>query len=101
MFIDKLNFVLVILILVAYAVANLLVVWHYSIKLMWKEFWVGQKWCGKICANVFYLPAWVINFVLLVVVCVAYWVLMPIYKLLKLIIKWLSPLYKQALKLEM
>lgn len=101
MFIDKLNLVLSILVLLVYAVANILVAWRYSPKLMWKEFWKEQKWCGKICANVFYLPAWIINLVLMVFVCLVCWVLMPIYKLLKALIKWLYPLYKKAIKFEL
>ena len=101
MFIDKLNLILAILVLVAYSIANLLVVWNYSLKFMWEEFWVGQKWCGKICANVFYLPAWIINLALVVVVCVAYWVLKPICQLLKCLVKWLYPLYTKAIKFDM
>ena len=101
MFIDKLNLVLSILVLVAYSIANLLVVWNYSLKFMWEEFWVGQKWCGKICANVFYLPAWIINIALTLLVFGAYWVLMPIYKILKCLVKWLRPLYDKAIKFDM
>ena len=101
MFIDKLNLVLGILVLLAYAVANILVVWHYSPKLMFEVFWKEQKWCGKICANVFYLPAWIINFVLMAFVCLVSWVFIPIHKLLKAFVKWIYPLYKQAIKFEL
>ena len=101
MFIDYALLVFGSLVLLAYAIANILVVINYSLKFMRKEFWVSQKWCGKICANVFYLPAWIINFALAIIVCVVYWVLIPIYKLLKGLVKWLHPLYEKAIRFDM
>lgn len=101
MFIDYLNLALGILVLLAYAVANILVVINYPIRFMWKEFWVEQKVFGKICANVFYLPAWVISFALVGVVCALNCVIVPLYKVFGLLAKWINPLFKKAIKLEM
>lgn len=101
MFIDYALMVLGGLVLLAYAVANILVVYHYSIRFMWKEFWLEQKWFGKICANLFYLPAWIISFVLVALVCVLNCVLVPIYKVFKVLVKWINPLFKRAIKFEM
>ena len=101
MFIDYALMVLGGLVLLAYAVANILVVINYSIRFMWQEFWVEQKWFGKICANLFYLPAWVISFVLVAIVCVLNCVFVPIYKLFKLLANWINPLFNKAIKLDM
>lgn len=101
MFIDYALMVLGGLVALAYVVLNVLVVYHYSIRFMWNEFWVEQKWFGKICANLFYLPAWVISFVLVALVCVLNCVLVPIYKVFKVLAKWINPLFKRAIKLEM
>ena len=101
MFIDYALLVLGVLVLLAYAVANILVVINYPICYMWREFWVRQKWFGKICANVFYLPAWIISFVLVALVCVLNVIIVPIYKLLKVLALWINPLFKKAIKLEM
>jgi hypothetical protein len=101
MFIDYALMVLGGLVLLAYAVANALVVINYSIRFMWQEFWIEQKWFGKICANIFYLPAWVVNFVLVAIVCVLNCVFMPIYKLFKILAHWINPLFNRAIKLDM
>ena len=101
MFIDYALMVLGGLVLLAYAVANILVVINYSIRFMWQEFWVEQKWFGKICANIFYLPAWVISFALVAIVCVLNCVFVPIYKLFKLLANWINPLFNKAIKLDM
>lgn len=100
MFIDYALMILSGLVLLAYAVANVLVVINYSIRFMWQEFWVEQKWFGKICANVFYLPAWVISFVFVGVVIVLNVIIVPLYKLFKILTKWINPLFNQALKLN-
>lgn len=101
MFIDYVLMVFGGLVLLAYAVANILVVINYSVRLMWREFWVEQKWFGKICANVFYLPAWVISFVFVGVVCVLNCIFVPIYKLFKILANWINPLFNKAIKFNM
>lgn len=100
MFIDYVLMILGGLVLLAYAVANILVVANYPITMMWKEFWVEQKWFGRICANVFYLPAWIISFVLVVIIIALNVIIVPLYKLFKLLAKWINPLFNQALKLN-
>ena len=101
MFIDYALMVLGGLVAFAYLIANILVVIHYSITFMWKEFWVEQKWFGKICANVFYLPAWAISFVLVAMVIVLNIVIVPLYKVFKMLAKWINPLFHRALKLNL
>ena len=100
MIIDYVLMILSGLVLLAYAVANILVVINYSIAFMWKEFWAEQKWFGKICANIFYLPAWIISFVLVAIVIILNVIIVPLYKLFKILAKWISPLFNQALKLN-
>ena len=98
MFIDYALLVLGGLVALAYAVLNILIVYHYSIAFMWQEFWVGQKWFGKICANLFYLPSWVIKFVMVILVCVLNFIFVPLFKIFRTIAKWINPVYKQAIK---
>lgn len=100
MIIDYVLMILNGLVLLAYAVANILVVINYSIAFMWKEFWVEQKWFGKICANIFYLPAWIISFILVGIVIILNIIIVPLYKLFRLLAKWIRPLFNQALKLN-
>ena len=101
MFIDYALMVLGGLVAFAYLIANILVVINYSITFMWKEFWVEQKWFGKICANVFYLPAWAISFVLVAMVIVLNVIIVPLYKVFKMLAKWINPLFNRALKLNL
>lgn len=100
MFIDYALLVLGGLVALAYVVLNILVVYHYSIAFMWQEFWVGQKVFGKICANLFYLPSWVIKFVMVALVCVLNFIFIPLFKIFRGIAKWINPVYKQAIKLN-
>ena len=100
MFIDYALLVLGGLVLLAYAVANILVVINYSIAFMWREFWVEQKVFGKICANIFYLPAWIISFILVALVIILNVIIVPLYKLFKVLAKWINPLFNQAIKLN-
>ena len=100
MIIDYVLMILGGLVLLAYAVANVLVALTYPITFMWKEFWVEQRWFGKICANIFYLPAWIISFVLVAIVIVLNVIIVPLYKLFKILAKWINPLFSQALKLN-
>lgn len=100
MFIDYVLMILGGLMALAYAVANILVVINYPITFMWEEFWVKQKWFGKICANIFYLPAWIISFALVAVIFILNIIITPLYKLFKVLAKWINPLFNQALKLN-
>ena len=101
MYIDYALKVLGIMAILGYAVANMLVVLNYSIRFMWNEFWIEQKWFGKICANLFYLPAWVISFILIVVLSILNFIFVPLYKLFKFLAKWINPLFKRAIKLNL
>lgn len=101
MFIDYALMVLGGLVLLAYAVANILIVANYSIRFMWSEFWVEQKWFGKICANVFYLPAWIISFVLVFVVSILNLIIMPLSKIFSKLAKWINPIFKKAIELDL
>ena len=100
MFIDYALMVLGGLVALAYVVLNVLIVCHYSIPFMWQEFWVEQKWFGKICANLFYLPSWIVKFVLVALVCVLNFIFISLYKIFRVIAKWINPIYKQAIKLN-
>ena len=100
MFIDYALLILGGLVVLAYVILNVLVVYHYTIPFMWQEFWVNQKVFGRICINLFYLPSWVIKFVMVVLVVVLNVIIIPLYKLFKGLAKFINPIYKQALKLN-
>ena len=101
MIIDYVLFGLEIAVLLAYALANILVVANYPIRFMWEEFWTEQKWYGKICANVFYLPAWVMSFLIVGIVCLLNFIIVPLSKLFNKFAKWINPIFKRAIKLEL
>lgn len=102
MFIDKATMIIGILCLVAWAIANLIVAFNYSFKTMVECFWKEQTIMGKICANIFYAPAWVLLGVATAVLVVLVWVLVPIYKALKwLVVEFLHPLYRKAIRFEL
>lgn len=100
MFIDYALLILGGLVALAYVVLNVLVVYHYTIPIMWQEFWVNQKVFGRICINLFYLPSWVIKFVMVVLVCLLNFIFVPLFKIFRGIAKWINPVYKQAIKLN-
>lgn len=100
MVVNYVNWIPIGLAVLTYVVLNILVVYYYTIPFMWQEFWVNQKWFGKICDNLFYLPAWIIKFVLVALVCVLNFIFVPLFKIFKAIAKWINPVYKQAIKLN-
>ena len=101
MFIDYALMILGGLVLLAYAVANVLVVINYSIRFMWQEFWVEQKWFGKICANVFYAPAWVISVALTIFTFVIGFLVIVLFKVFKKLSHWIYPLFEKAKTLNL
>jgi hypothetical protein len=102
MFIDKAIVILGIVVCVAWVVANFIVAFNYSFKTMVECFWKEQPVMGKICANIFYSLAWVLLALATAVVVVLTWVLTPIYKGFKwFVVKFLHPMYKQAIKFEL
>jgi hypothetical protein len=102
MFIDKTTMILGIAVCVAWVVANLIVVFNYSFKTMVEDFWKEQTIMGKICANTFYSLAWVLLALATAAVVVLTWVLYPIHKGFKwFVVKFLHPMYKQAIKFEL
>ena len=102
MFIDKAIVILGIAVGVLWLVANFIVAFNYSFKTMVDCFWKEQTIMGKICANIFYSLAWVFLALATVVVVALTWVLTPIHKGFKwLVVKFLHPLYKQAIRFEL
>ena len=56
-----------------------------SLGWIWEYFWVEQNFFGKICATVFYIPAYVLALLKYAVVFIFYWVfsiLMCIFQIL-------------------
>ena len=90
---------MIYVILAIWASLNLAVVFFYSLRKMAKEFWVEQKLFGKICINLFYSLAWVVNAIMTFGMIIIGGLLVAIYKTLKFILKFVSPLYTKALKM--
>ena len=102
MFIDKLNLILLALCFFLWVVANLIVVFHYSLNTMVEFFWTNQRVMGKIGSNIFYSLAWVLKALQIAVVCVLYFICTPIYKFFKwFVVQTLHPLYDRIKKLEL
>ena len=102
MFVDKVIIILSILVVAVWVIANLIVAANYSFKTMVKCFWKEQTIMGKICANIFYSLAWVLLAIATAVVVLLTWLLTPIYKGFKwFVVKFLHPMYKQAIKFEL
>ena len=67
-------FVVACVVLGFYALCNVAVVLLYTPKSLARGLWVEQKWFGKIAANIFYAPAWVLMGIMMGCVFCAYWV---------------------------
>ena len=53
--------IITIAIVVFYGICNLVMAYHRDANEMYDEIIDGQCVVGKICANIFYLPAWVLK----------------------------------------
>lgn len=53
--------IVVIVVVVIYAIFNIIMANRYSAKEMYDEIIVGQCPVGKFFANIFYLPAWILK----------------------------------------
>lgn len=58
--------------LVLWLAINIIVVCKYTAKELYNDLWVEQNWFGRIAANLFYAPAWVIYAVVAFVVMSVY-----------------------------
>ena len=84
-----------------WVLVNLIVAIKYSLREMANDLWSGQKWYGKICANLFYCLAWAVCGLLTAVVCVLGWVSFSIYYVGKFAVAVFKPLYAKAIKLNL
>ena len=71
--------ILITVILGLFAICNLAVAFGMPLQTMYEDFWESQKVIGKITANIFYLPAWLIKGLLYVVVIALYYILWTTY----------------------
>lgn len=73
-----------------------------SLGWLWEGFWVEQNFFGKICATVFYIPAYVLALLKYAVVFILFWmfsILMCIFQILADDIMF--KLYKKIKKFEL
>lgn len=102
MYIDDAISILSYFILIFWGVVNFTVALIYSPKTMMRCFWKDQNLMGKICANLFYAPAWIILVVMNVYTILMTWILTPIYRVFHwLVVDLLHSLYKKAIKFEL
>ena len=73
-----------------------------SLGWIWEYFWVEQNFFGKICATVFYIPAYVIGLVKYAVVFILFWICSALaYAFQMLVGKVLFKLYKNIKKFDL
>ena len=93
-------------------VANVLVACYLALQLilgigaslgwLWEGFWTDQNFFGKICATLFYIPAYVIGLVKYAIVFLAFWVCSALaYAFQVLVSKVLFKLYKKIKKFDL
>jgi hypothetical protein len=80
-----------------YALLNLVVAFGMSLKAMYEDFWVGQCWIGRICANLFFAMAWIIKGCLYALVIALYWVLWVVRYVITVLYRILKVLYGRAI----
>ena len=73
-----------------------------SLGWLWECFWTEQNFFGKICATLFYIPAYVIGLVKYAVVFLAFWIFSALaYAFQMLVGKVLFKLYKKIKNFEL
>lgn len=73
-----------------------------SLGWLWECFWIEQNFFGKICATLFYIPAYIIGLVKYAVVFLAFWVCSALaYAFQVLVSKVLFKLYKKIKKFDL
>ena len=84
-------------VLALWGVLNVVVAVKCSMREMANDFWVDQNVFGKICANAFYAPAWVLSAVILAVVVVLYWLFKVLHIVSKFGVKVFYPFYENEI----
>ena len=73
-----------------------------SLGWLWECFWTEQNFFGKICATLFYIPAYVIGLVKYAVVFLAFWIFSALaYVFQMLVNKVLAKLFKKIKKFKL
>ena len=73
-----------------------------SLGWLWEEFWTFQNFFGKVCATLFYIPAYVIGLLKYAVVFLAFWIFSALaYAFQMLVGKVLFKLYKNIKKFDL
>lgn len=93
--------ILAIIIFGLFVACNLAVFFGMSLKSMYNDFWANQKPIGKITANIFYAPAWVLKGLLYAAVIALYYLLWGLYWLTMKLFSGLRFAYNRAIKFEL
>jgi hypothetical protein len=88
-------FTLIILSLVA--LCELWVTFGIPLKTMYEDFWVNQSFVGKVTANIFYAPAWILKGLIYWLVIIFYWVIFSIRYVFTVLYRILKVLYNKVL----
>ena len=72
-----------------------------SLGWLWENFWTYQNFFGKICATLFYIPAYVIGLLKYAVVFLAFWFCSISSYVLQKVVAVLFKLYKQIKKFDL
>ena len=87
-------------ILLWYAICNVMVVFMYTPKAMYREMWVEQSIFGKISANIFYAPAWLIQALYVGLFIGFYWLIKVVAMGTVWVVTKTTVAYSKALKGE-
>lgn len=67
-----------------------------SLNWVWECFWINQNFFGKICATVFYIPAYILALLKYAVVFILFWIFYALICVLQMLVnKVLFKLYKK------
>ena len=92
--------ILLAIVLLWYAICNVFVVFMYSPKAMYREMWVEQSIFGKISANIFYAPAWVVQALYVGLFIGFYWLIKAVAMGTVWVVTKTTMAYSKALKGE-
>lgn len=78
-------------------ISNLAVFFIMSLKDMYRDFWEYQGWVGRLTANLFYAPAWLLKGLVYGLVLGIYWVLFGIRYIITILYRVFKVLYGRVI----
>ena len=79
-------------------ISNLAVFFTMSLKNMHHDFWELQSWIGRLAANLFYAPAWLLKGLMYSFILATYWILFGIRYFITVLYRIFKILYNKVLE---